>query len=106
MPIDIQIARETAQLARLQLDDLECKQLAADLEAVLEHMSILDHLDTDEVEPLTYIGSIVGAREQSEAMTLRPDQIEESLTPEVVLAGAPQTEEGYFVVPAAISTKG
>ena len=95
--LGLDAAKETATLARLNLDDAACKQLSSELEAVLEHMACLDEVDTDGVEPLTHV--------LTDTLRLRADEIEESFEQSDALAAAPKADDGCFVVPAAIPAK-
>ena len=87
-------AAEVAALARLELTPEACEALASDLAAVLEHMAVLDEVDTDGIEPMTHVANL--------ELRLRPDDVDESLDQETALAGAPSQEDGCFKVPAAI----
>jgi len=90
-------AAEVADLARLALSPKQCTSLAGDLATVLEHMAVLDELNTDDVEPMTHVADVL--------LRLRPDDVCESLEQDVALGSAPSTEDGCFKVPAAIPQK-
>ena len=83
-----------ADLARLELAEDEIQRLQADLSQILEYVDQLNQLDTTAVPPTAH----VVARED----VLRDDVTRPSLSPEEVLANAPQAEEGYFRVHAVL----
>jgi aspartyl-tRNA(Asn)/glutamyl-tRNA(Gln) amidotransferase subunit C len=83
-----------ADLARLELGEDEIQRLQADLSQILEYVDQLNELDTTNVPPTAR----VVARED----VLREDVTRPSLSPEEVLANAPQAEEGYFRVHAVL----
>jgi aspartyl-tRNA(Asn)/glutamyl-tRNA(Gln) amidotransferase subunit C len=83
-----------ADLARLELAEDEIQRLQADLSQILEYVDQLNQLDTTAVPPTAR----VVARED----VLREDVTRPSLSPEEVLANAPQAEEGYFRVHAVL----
>jgi aspartyl-tRNA(Asn)/glutamyl-tRNA(Gln) amidotransferase subunit C len=83
-----------ADLARLELGEEEIQRLQADLSQILEYVDQLNELDTTAIPPTAR----VVARED----VLREDVTRPSLSPEEVLANAPQAEEGYFRVHAVL----
>jgi aspartyl-tRNA(Asn)/glutamyl-tRNA(Gln) amidotransferase subunit C len=83
-----------ADLARLELGEEEIQRLQADLSQILEYVEQLNELDTTAIPPTAR----VVARED----VLREDVTRPSLSPEEVLANAPQAEEGYFRVHAVL----
>ncbi len=94
MPIDEKDVLATARLARLALTEAEVQRLARELGAILGHMDVLRALDTEGVLPMTHAVPT--------ALPLRRDEIGPTLENERALAGAPQREDGYFVVPKII----
>lgn len=93
MPIDIDIAH-VARLARLDLDRDALDIYRAQLGVILEHAARVQALDTDGVEPTAHPLEMTNA--------FRPDEITPSLDRDEVLAQAPHTRDGYFVVPPAL----
>ncbi len=85
---------EIARLARLQLSNDELESLRGELTAILEHMEVLQSLDTEGVEPMTHAVPM--------DLRLRPDEVEESLPVEVALDGAPSRADDHFQVPNII----
>ena len=83
-----------AHLARLGLAPAELDRLEGQLNHILEQFAVLAELDTNEI-PAT-------AQTIELENILRDDVAAPSLTPEEALAGAPERNERYFVVPAII----
>jgi len=96
MPIEIDIAH-VARLARLGLDDDELESYRAQLGVILEHAARVQSL---EVEPDV---EAVHPLEMSNAF--RDDEPTPSLDRFEVLTQAPETIDGFFVVPPAMETE-
>ena len=90
MPVEIDIER-VAHLARIALTDEELDAYSAQLVHILEHAERVQALPTDGVEPTSHPLPMVNA--------FRPDEVTPSLSRDDALAGAPDTEGGYFRVP-------
>jgi aspartyl-tRNA(Asn)/glutamyl-tRNA(Gln) amidotransferase subunit C len=83
-----------ATLARLGLSDEEKQTMLTELAQILEHFQLLEALDTRDVEPTAQVIPLVN--------TMREDVVEESLSPDAVLANAPRVEAGHIAVPAVL----
>ena len=94
MHIDADRVRRIADLARIALADGEAEARIEDLEAILTMVDRMQALPTDGVEPLSH--------PLDDAQRLRPDVVTEADRREAYQAGAPQVEDGYFVVPRVI----
>ncbi|MBM3695825.1 MAG: Asp-tRNA(Asn)/Glu-tRNA(Gln) amidotransferase subunit GatC [Actinobacteria bacterium] len=90
MPVPIDIAK-VARLARLALTPDEMEAYGAQLGAILEHAASLQALDIQGVPPTAHPLPMLNA--------LRPDEVEETLEREEVLAQAPDRDGPYFRVP-------
>jgi len=88
--------RHIALLARLKLSDEEVRTFADQLDDILEHFTALQKVDTAGVEPTAHS---VGGKNVT-----RPDVARPSLSPEEVVANAPQAEANMFVVPQIVET--
>jgi len=86
--------RETALLARLELDDEEVGRLTRELGAILEYMETLGGLDVEGVEPTTHAVPL--------DCPLREDVLGAQLDVERALADAPRREGALFEVPKII----
>jgi aspartyl-tRNA(Asn)/glutamyl-tRNA(Gln) amidotransferase subunit C len=93
MAIDVTPARvrATADLCRLDLRDDEVAPLAAQLQKILDAIAELDALDVSAVAPMSHA--------QSPSCALHDDVVSPGLARDEVMAQAPRTELGAFVVP-------
>jgi aspartyl-tRNA(Asn)/glutamyl-tRNA(Gln) amidotransferase subunit C len=98
MPIDRSAVDHVARLARLDLSDDERIRMRSELTQILAHAEKIQSLDLDGVEPTSHAVPIVNV--------MRPDEVTESLPPEVALANAPDVEDGRFRVPRIIEDQG
>jgi aspartyl-tRNA(Asn)/glutamyl-tRNA(Gln) amidotransferase subunit C len=89
--------RRVAALANLELTDDEVVRLRADLDGILQHMDKLNEIDTTGLEPMSQV-----LFDDEETATLRPDVPHVPLGPELALANAPASGQGYFKVPKVI----
>jgi aspartyl-tRNA(Asn)/glutamyl-tRNA(Gln) amidotransferase subunit C len=96
MPIDIDIAH-VARLARLDLSDEELASYKTQLGAILDHAARVRALEgkpqQDSAHPLGFVN------------VYREDVVRPSLDRDEVLAQAPESENGYFVVPPALDVE-
>lgn len=81
-----------AALARIGLDPAERRRLGAELEAILEHISVLQRVDTSEVAETAQVGDLVNV--------MRDDEIGRCLGAAAALRNAPRSDGDYFVVNA------
>lgn len=87
-----------ATLAALELDDDERRSLAADLEAIVGYVELLQAVPTDDVPAMTTVVS------PAPRIPLREDAAAPSLTNDEALANAPEAEGGGFVVPTFVGS--
>jgi aspartyl-tRNA(Asn)/glutamyl-tRNA(Gln) amidotransferase subunit C len=87
--------RGVARLARLALSDEEVDRYGTQLEALLGHVDDLKQLDTSDIAATA---QVIESRN-----VVRPDELVPCLSRDVVLAGAPQAQHGYFRVPKIIA---
>ncbi len=91
--------KRVAELARLEFTDEELSVFSAQFQAILEYISQIDELKLDDVEPMS--SPLPGPQR------LRPDNPEtgkgcRGLTREAAVANAPESRNGFFVVPRVI----
>lgn len=91
MKISLQDVEQVAQLSRLELGDADREDFSVRLNAILNHMDMLNSVDTTNIEPTIYVIPQEGR--------LRADVPRESLSREDALKNAPEHEDGYFRVP-------
>lgn len=96
MRLTKQEVAQIAFLARLELSDQEIETLGGHLNRLLENFEHLRELDTETVEPTSHTIPVHNV--------LRPDVSRPSLSPEDVLANAPQRDDNTFVVPRIVET--
>ena len=93
MPVEIDIAH-VARLARLDLSEEELEGYKHQLAVILEHAARVQSLDADpnpeNAHPLALFNMF------------RDDVVLPSLDRDEVLESAPETSDGYFVVPPAM----
>lgn len=89
--VDEKLVRGIAFLARLDLSQEEIGMFVSQFKDILDYVSILDEVDTEDVPP-AYLSS-------AERSVTREDRIEPSVPTEEFLANAPQAGEGYVVIP-------
>lgn len=94
MRIDNEEVRRIARLARIDLDESAAEELRADLARILDHVAVLEVLDTEGV-PAT-------ARTSEDSSHLREDRPGPSLPPGRASAQAPEAAEGFFRVPRVL----
>jgi aspartyl-tRNA(Asn)/glutamyl-tRNA(Gln) amidotransferase subunit C len=97
MEITKQEVEKVAKLARLELTEVEKVAFTKQLSQILTHVVTLKQYDTAGVEPTaTVLGQV---------NVFRPDEVRPSLPVERALANAPESAEGFFVVPKIIEER-
>jgi aspartyl-tRNA(Asn)/glutamyl-tRNA(Gln) amidotransferase subunit C len=84
--------RHVAELAKLRLTEAEVEQFAGQLSAILEYAERLQEVDTSSVPPTPYILPLTNV--------MRDDVPQPSLSNEMALLNAPDSEDGFFRVRA------
>ncbi len=97
MKISEKDVRYVADLAHLQLSEIEIPRMAREMDAILTHMEKLNELDTKDVPPMAQVLFDAG-----ETATLRSDLERRALTNEEALGSAPNSGAGFFKVPRVI----
>ena len=88
-----------AELANLELTPEERARMVGDLNSILGHIQMLNELGTSNVKPMAQVSV------QSKDGAMREDILEglrKSLSHDVALANAPQTDGTFFEVPKVI----
>jgi len=86
--------KKIAHLARLGIDDQDVESYANDLSGMLDLMTQMSELNTDNVSPM--------AHPLDQIQRLRPDVVTEHNQREHFQAIAPQVEDGLYLVPKVI----
>jgi len=83
-----------SRLAQLALDQDEQQQVYADLERIINMVDQMQAIDTDGVAPL--------AHPLDAGQRLRADRVTEVVDRDLYQAGAPATEDGFYLVPRVV----
>ncbi len=94
MSIDKATVANIARLARIHVAEEKREALAGELSNILGWVEQLGEVDTDNVAPMT---SVVEMR-----LPERDDVITDGDCRDDVLANAPETDAGFFVVPKVV----
>jgi aspartyl-tRNA(Asn)/glutamyl-tRNA(Gln) amidotransferase subunit C len=92
--LDLATVQHIAALARLGLNDAELERMRDQLSAVLDHISMLQEVDTSDIAPTAQVIQLENV--------MRDDVVEPSLPVEAAIANAPHHEDGYFRVNAVL----
>ena len=94
MALDKATVAHIAALARIRLSEAELDSLADELSHILTWMEQLNEVDTSGVAPMA---SVMAA-----GLPMREDEVTDGGRREEILANAPRTAHGFFVVPKVI----
>jgi len=97
MKVNNKLVEHLAHLSRLDFDDDSKEKMKFDFEKMLDFVAKLEEVDTDNVEPLSYMSS--------ELNVLREDKVKQELTQEQALQNAPVNDTDYIRIPKVIDTK-
>ena len=92
--MDIETVKKVASLSRLKVADENLDIYAKQLTGILEFVEQLGEVDTDGVEPLSSPVDMTAR--------LREDMVNDGGIAPDILANAPETVEGFFVVPKVV----
>ena len=94
MSVDLSAVRRIAHLARIGVSEAETPHLQDEINAILKFVEALNEVDVEGVEPMT---SVTPMR-----LPMRDDVVTDGGIVGKVLANAPLTEDGFFIVPKVI----
>lgn len=86
--------KKVARLSRIAVEDERLEALVGELNGILGWIDQLNEVDIEGVEPMT---SVVEA-----SLPMREDTVTDGDKVEDVLANAPKSEDGFFVVPRSV----
>ena len=86
--------RHVAALARVAMTDDEVELMRSQLSNILEHVSVLNQVDTEGVEPTGHSVDVTSV--------MRDDEVAESSPMEDVLANAPTRQDDFIRVKAVL----
>lgn len=109
MKISEEDVSHVADLANLELSAEERRNMLRDLNSILDHIDMLNEIDTTNVEPMAQVADRNRMESSdggdSSASVGREDIVEglrKSLSQEVALENAPDTDGTFFRVPKVI----
>jgi aspartyl-tRNA(Asn)/glutamyl-tRNA(Gln) amidotransferase subunit C len=94
MSVDAATVRRIAHLARIAVAEGEIEHLKGEINAILDFVEQLKEVNVEGVEPMTSVTPM--------KLRLRKDEVTDGGDPEKVLMNAPQTEDGFFLVPKVV----
>lgn len=95
MQITPDLIKYLESLARITLTEDEEKKVGAELQDILAYIDMLNELDTEGVEAVSHSFPITNV--------FRKDEVAPSLSPEEIVANAPESSDGAFVVPKTVT---
>jgi aspartyl-tRNA(Asn)/glutamyl-tRNA(Gln) amidotransferase subunit C len=100
--VTIDDVRRVAELANLELTSEEEPRMQRDLNAILNHITQLNELNTTDTPPMAQVGEMLGGAVLNCGQTLRSDAVHPSVDRVAVMASAPETDGRFFKVPKVI----
>lgn len=94
MSLDKSTVTHIARLARIRVPEDELDGLADELSNILTWIEQLDEVDTSAVPPMTSVVAVTLPR--------RRDEVTDGGCRDDILANAPQSRDGFFVVPKVV----
>ena len=94
MSLDKATVSRIARLARIRVADADLERLGDELNNILEWIEQLNQVDTADVTPLTSVVEI--------QLPQRQDSVPDGGHQDHVLRNAPESEQGFFVVPKVV----
>jgi aspartyl-tRNA(Asn)/glutamyl-tRNA(Gln) amidotransferase subunit C len=94
MSIDAATVRRIALLARIKVEDGEVEHLQGEINSILGFVEQLKEVNVEGVEPMTSVTPM--------KLPMREDKVTDGGDAAKVLANAPQSEEGFFLVPRVV----
>lgn len=94
MAIDVATVKKVASLARLRESDERLEALAGELNSILGWIEQLSEVDVEGVEPMTTAIDM--------PTPLRDDVVTDGGIVDQIVANAPKSVDGFFVVPKVV----
>lgn len=91
MAISREVIERLAEMTRIGLSADETERLIADMASILTHVDRLQLVDTSHVAATSHVTGLHDVT--------RRDEIQSSMPVDDVLANAPESHQGFFVVP-------
>ena len=94
MSVDRETVMRVATLSRISIDETRAEELRDDLNSVLSFVEQLNAVNVEGVEPLTSVIDMPIKRREDQATD--GDKVDE------IIANAPESEDGFFLVPKVV----
>lgn len=94
MQITPDLIKYLETLARITLTEDEEKKVGGELQDILTYIDMLNELDTEGVEAMSHCFPVTNV--------MREDEVSASMTPDEIVANAPESQDGCFVVPKTV----
>lgn len=94
MAISREEVEHVAYLARLGLNEEEKERLQGQLSDILQHVAVINGLNTDAIPPTAQVIPLRNVE--------RADEAEPSFEPKAILANAPRSEDQQFKIPPVL----
>ena len=96
MSLSLEEIRHVAALARLGMDEDELERMQESLSSILDHIEMINELDTDAIDPTAQVVAMDNV--------WREDEAEESFSQETALENAADSRDGFFAVSAVMGS--
>lgn len=96
MSLSLEDVRHVAALARLGMDDAELANMQEKLSSILEHIEVLNELDTEAISPTAQVIEMYNV--------WREDEATEGLSQETALKNTADSRNGFFAVSAVMGS--
>lgn len=94
MQITPDLIQYLESLARITLTEDEEKKIGGELQDILTYIDKLNELDTEGVEAMSHCFPLNNV--------FRADEVKTSMSPDEIVANAPESQDGAFVVPKTV----
>jgi aspartyl-tRNA(Asn)/glutamyl-tRNA(Gln) amidotransferase subunit C len=94
MSVDLATVKRVARLARIAVSEEESERMRDQLNGILGFVAQLDEVDVAGVEPMTSVVHM--------SMKKRQDVVTDGGKVADIVANAPLTEDGFFMVPKVV----
>jgi len=94
MAIERSTVLRIATLARIRVPEQELDHLLGELQGIVQWVEQLNEVDVSGVEPMTSVRPM--------ALKRRADEVTDGGIRDKILANAPETTAGFFVVPKVV----
>ncbi|MEL6967640.1 MAG: Asp-tRNA(Asn)/Glu-tRNA(Gln) amidotransferase subunit GatC [Pseudomonadota bacterium] len=94
MSVDTATVKRVAKLARIAISDDRAEELQSELNGILGFVEQLSEVDVEGVEPMTSVVDM--------SMRKRDDAVTDGNKIADVVANAPMSDDGFFMVPKVV----